>query len=240
VSFTAGTAGKSQAIQMEFFNVPTPYSHWEGTKLWVQQPERYCENAGTKKVPQPNNPPNYGCGPSGGITPLWFWAAELGCDPYFADWTQYGTVHVWNCGIIPTRHSPTPIDYAWYDVRVIEAGCVQAYPDWETNPDAWSTTVRFEQARWADLIKDCTTNPCGPPDNLTGIVDVTAILDKWKNLPGNVIKARADIEGAPSGDARVPDRAVNITDVTVCLGAFLGQTYPPPGYPPPGSPPACP
>jgi hypothetical protein len=96
------------------------------------------------------------------------------------------------------------------------------------------------QSVWADLVQDCTTIPCKPPDGSTGIVDVTAVLDKFKNLPGNVIKARADLEGSPAGDHRIPDQAINITDVTYCLGAFLGETYPPPGFPAPGDPPVCP
>ena len=78
------------------------------------------------------------------------------------------------------------------------------------------------------------------PNGVTGIMDVTAILDKWKNMPGNVTKARVDIEGSPSGDHRLPDQSINITDVTYCLGAFLGNTYPAPGFPPPSDPPLCP
>jgi hypothetical protein len=72
------------------------------------------------------------------------------------------------------------------------------------------------------------------------IVDVTAQLDKWKNLPGNIQKVRGDIEGSPAGDHRIPDQATAITDVTYCLGAFLGESYPGPGFPPPSPPPSCP
>ena len=95
------------------------------------------------------------------------------------------------------------------------------------------------QSVWADLVQDCTTTPCKPPDGTTAIADVTAVLDKFKNLQGNVTKVRADIEGSPAGDHRIPDQSINITDVTYCLGAFLGETYPPPGFPAPGNPPVC-
>ena len=68
--------------------------------------------------------------------------------------------------------------------------------------------------------------PCLPPDGTVGVTsDVTAILDKFKNLPGAVAKARADIEPA------LPDQRINITDVTYCLDGFLGLPYP---FPAPG------
>jgi hypothetical protein len=57
---------------------------------------------------------------------------------------------------------------------------------------------------------------------------VTSVLDKFKNLPGSVLKARADLE------PNVRDWLVNITDVTVCLDAFLGATFPPSGWAGPG------
>ena len=46
--------------------------------------------------------------------------------------------------------------------------------------------------------------------------DVTAALDKFRNLPGAPIKARCDIEPA------VPDQMVNMTDITSFLDAFRG------------------
>ncbi len=89
--------------------------------------------------------------------------------------------------------------------------------------EAGRAALALTQNVWVDVVKDCSTNPCGAPDGITDFVDVSAILDKFKNLTGNVIKARADIE------PKVPDQLVNITDVAFCLGAFLGQTYPPLG-----------
>jgi hypothetical protein len=65
------------------------------------------------------------------------------------------------------------------------------------------------------------------------------VLDKFKNLNGNVKKVRADIEGSPAGDHRIPDQSINISDVTYCLGAFLGEGYPPTGFPAPSDPPFC-
>ncbi len=189
----------------------------------------YCENAG---VSQPVPPATECPTAAGGLPQNWFWGAELGCDPYLTDWTQYDIVHVFDEGIIPNGD---------YDLAVIEEGCT-VLDEWETNPDLWSPVVRFTQTMWGDCVENCTTIPCSPPlgTTNTSIGDVTAVLDKWKNLPGNIKKARGDMEGSPAGDHRVPDQAINITDVTYVLGAFLGDQYPGPGFPDPSLPPVCP
>jgi hypothetical protein len=215
LSFGAGDTGRTQAVRVTFSSVPSPYDTWIGVQLFVQEPEVFCENAG---VPQATT-----CPISAGDLPRnWFWGAQLGCDPYLTDWTQYDIVHVFNEGIIPG---------ASYDIQVVDSSCSL------TSEASYSSTLTLAQSTWADLVQDCTTTPCKPPDGSTGIVDVTAVLDKFKNLSGNVMKVRADLEGSPSGDHRIPDQAINITDVTYCLGAFLGDTYPAPGFPPPSDPP---
>ncbi len=221
-SFQAGEAGQAQAVRVAFNNVPSPYDTWNGVQLYVQQPHVYCENAG---VSQPIPPATECPMAAGGLPQNWFWGAGLGCDPHWTDWTAYDVVHVFNEGIIPGGE---------YDIQVIDSTCSLDVDD------NYSDALTMTQSAWADLIQDCTTTPCKPPDGSTGIVDVTAILDKWKNLPGNVKKVRADIEGSPGGDHRLPDQAINITDVTYCLGAFLGDTYPGPGFPLPSDPPDCP
>ncbi len=217
ISFIAGDTGQLQAVRVTFNTMPSPYALWNGTRMWVQEPQEYCENAGTSQAdPCPTT--------VGELPSASFWGAQLGCDPHFGDWTQYDLVHVWHEGIIPD---------GVYELQVLDSTCS---PEME---DGYSEVLTVTQSGWADLINNCTTIPCGPPDGNTGIVDVTAVLDKWKNLPGNVKKVRADLEGSPGGDHRLPDQAINITDVTYCLGAFLGDTYPPFGFPPPSDPPSC-
>ena len=80
---------------------------------------------------------------------------------------------------------------------------------------------RIGTSTWGDLVSDCTTCPCGPPDNSVNVTtDVTAALDKFKGLDCAVSKPRADIE--PDR----PDWLVTINDVTHCLDAFKGFPYP--------------
>lgn len=218
-----------QAVRVRFENLPAPYDTWNGTVMWVQEPRVYCE--GGRTTP-PYGDPAWCTAAVGGLPRLWFWGAHLGCEPYFTDWSDRDqfpesgfdpVVHVFHEGIVPG---------ATYTVQLIDSTC-----DIGQESD-YSEPMPVTMSKWGDVVKDCTTFPCGPPDGSTGIVDVTAILDKYKRITGNVIKARADLEGSPSGDARIVDQSINITDVTFCLGAFLGATYPPPGFPPP-SPPPC-
>ncbi|UCC29642.1 MAG: hypothetical protein JSU86_15730, partial [Phycisphaerales bacterium] len=76
--------------------------------------------------------------------------------------------------------------------------------------------------------------------------DVTAVLDKFKNLaPPSmpcyaVVKVRADLDWC------TPNQRIDISDVTFCLDAFRGVMYPPPAFedcmtiePPCGGPPVA-
>ncbi len=224
VSFTAGDPDRNQAVRVVFQDLPSPYDTWNGAQLWVQEPQRHCEGCCGKWVPEPDNPPDYGC-VLRGIEPPWYWGADLGCEPLWTEWSQYDVVHVSNEGIIPE---------GVYDIQVVDDTC------WLSIEGNYSPALTLSQSTWADAIDNCATFPCGPPDGVTGIVDVTAILDLWKNLPNNIQIARADFEGSPAGDHRTPDQYIGITDVTYCLGAFLGDTYPGPGFPAPSPPPVCP
>ena len=87
---------------------------------------------------------------------------------------------------------------------------------------------------WGDMVGTCVATLCGLPDGEVGFpTDVTACLDKFKNLPGAVIKSRAEIE------PNFPDWLVNISDVTQVVDAFHGFPYPAPGPGWPG-PNGCP
>jgi formylglycine-generating enzyme required for sulfatase activity len=220
ISFHAGDEGQTQAVRVTFVGLPVPYDTWNGVQLWVQQPYICCEGAGVSCTP-------YCPTHVGGLPRIDFWAATLQCEPWWGDWTYYGAwpIHTYHEGIVPG---------AVYDIQVVEEGCDLA------DESSYSDPYRASTSRWGDVAGDCTTVPCSVPNDIAGIIDVTTVLDKFKNLPGNVIKARVDLEGSAAGDHRVPDRAINITDVTYCLGAFLGDSYPALGFPPPSGPPVCP
>jgi hypothetical protein len=199
LSFDGGQAGVQTAIRVTLLDLPAPFDEYNGTIMWVGAPVEYCENAGQ------DDPPVGGCGPAPGLPRITYLAARLQCDPFFTDWSLYGVVHAYHAAIVPG---------GTYRVQQVEQTCDRAA---ESN---YSAPLDIDTSRWGDVVRDCTTIPCGPPDGSAGIVDVTALLDKFKNLPGALRKARADIEPA------LPDQLVNISDVTCGLDAFRGFGYP--------------
>ena len=158
----------------------------------------------------------------------------------------YDVVHVWHEGIIPStvRCEPSPSELlpgcATYDVQVIDAASPR------DDESCYSPPLSLTTSAWVDIVEDCTTTPCGPPnDPLTAILDITAMSDTFQNLPGNVINARADIAGCISGHCLVPDQLVNISEATYSVTAFvLGvNAHYPLGegpFPLPSPPPVCP
>jgi hypothetical protein len=104
---------------------------------------------------------------------------------------------------------------ATYAVQEINEACDTA------REEAYSFPLGVTMSRWGDLVSDCTTSPCGPPDDRIDVVtDVAALVDKFRNLDGAPIKARADLEPG------VPDCMVNISDASVAVDAFRGFAYP--------------
>ncbi len=215
LSFASGDPGRVQAIRVTFNDLPPPYDTWNGVVMWVAQPSIFCETAGHKTPPCPPHPP------SGGENI----GATLQCEPHFMDWSTLGVVHVFHEGIIPS---------ATYTVQVIDSTCAVL----ESN---FSDPLIMTTSRWGDLVRNCVTCPCGPPDGVVNIpTDVTALLDKFRNLePPDVTcyapsKVRADL------DRKTPNQLVDISDVTFCLDAFRGFGYPPAAFGPPSPPPCSP
>ncbi len=128
------------------------------------------------------------------------------------DWSTVGDLHVSDDEIVPN---------AVYDVQAIDCDC--DFGD-EAN---YSAPLTITTSIWGDVVRNCAVYPCGPPDGVVGIpTDVTAILDKFKNLEPpafspSILKSRGDL------DWNVPNRRIDISDVTFCLDAFRGVTYPP-------------
>jgi hypothetical protein len=207
ISFVPGNLGVQTALRVTLTDMPAPFDAFDGLQMWVGQALTKCENAGQ------TTPPAGGCAPAPGL-PRTFQTANLQCTPYCMDYGAVGALHVTDDEIVPL---------GVYDVQAIDCN---ADPDVEGN---YSAPLTIRTSKWGDLVKDCTVIPCGPPDGIVNVTtDVTSVLDKFKNLPGAVIKSRADIE---------PNKVewlINITDVTYCLQAFVGGTYPPAGWPGPG------
>ena len=196
ISLVPGSPGQQTALRVTLATLPAPFAGFSGTQCWVGEPQSVSENAG--KI---NHEPGW---PD-------FMSANLQGAPHCMDWSTVGVLHVTDDDIIPG---------AVYDVQAIDCICNI------NDPANYSPPLTITTSGWGDLVRDCTTCPCGAPDGTVGIVtDVTAALDKFKNLrPPSVlcdavIKPRADVE------PNFPDWLVNISDVTQMIDAFRGCTY---------------
>ncbi|UCC32271.1 MAG: hypothetical protein JSU86_08300, partial [Phycisphaerales bacterium] len=194
VSFVPpGNDGRATALRVTFTSLPAPFDGHNGETMWVGQPREVTENAGHVDPTQ---------------APGWptFMRAALQCDPYYTDWSTYGAVHVSHAGIVPDG------DYA---IQAIDQAC-----DSSVESD-YSISLQVTTSIWGDIVSNCIVQPCGPPDGVVNITtDVTAALDKFRNLPGTPMKARCDVEPDE------PDLLVNISDVMFILDAFRGFDYP--------------
>ena len=206
LSFVPGNAGKQTAVRVMFVDLPPPHDVANGRMMWVGSPFRYCESAGQDWAPEPNNPPDYGCGPAPGLESRTFWVATLRCDPLYTDWSVYDIVHVDHESIVPGGTC---------EMQAIEDHCNTAV---ETS---YSAPLEVTTSVWGDTV-------VAPPGEVD-FDDITAVVDKFRDLPGAPRKPRVDL--APD----VTDKVINFTDIPAVVDAFRGLPYP---YPPPPDP--CP
>jgi hypothetical protein len=210
LSFTAGDPGESQAVQVTFASLPG-YEGAEGRTAWVQQPTAVTEAPGAS-------------GPSPSPT---FWAAQLGCAPYYTDWSAFDRVDVSDDGILPD---------GTYEVRVISNACALA------DPGNYSTPLVATMSAVGDVVGDCSDCPCTGPDGVVDFIDISAVVEKFKDTectpggPGVPRKARADLINTTT-ELPKPDRVIDFVDIAYTVDAFQSEAAPLPG--PPGTDP-CP
>ncbi len=188
-----GNPGAQTAIRGTIVTAPPPFDGLSGATFWLGPPVEVSENAGVTDPSQAAGFPT-------------FLLAPTQCDPFYTDWASLGPVAVTGDFVVPG---------ATYQLQEINIFCD---PQLET---AYSFPLEVHTSRWGDVTGGCETFPCTPPDDSVDVtIDVTAIVNKFKNLSGSLPKARADLEPG------VPDQLINIQDVTVNLDAFRGFSYP--------------
>ncbi len=134
-----------------------------------------------------------------------FKAATLQCTPFFADFSALGTIQVFHQNLIPG---------VTVSIQVMEETCLGLVDD-------FSAALVVTNSIWGDVVSDCSVLPCGPPNNSADLpFDTVAILDKFVNLATGPIKSRCDI------DPEVPNRIIDISDVTRSVDAFGANPYP--------------
>ncbi len=202
-----GSAGKQQAIRVEFRTLPPPFNIWQGQKLYVQDPVQRCETSGSDSMTTCTNP--------------FFQQATLGCSLFYRDWTTVpgGTVYATHPAVIPKKTTAQPLPgvvATEYVIDVIDNSCLIQQVN-------FSVPVSVLQAKYGDMAG--LYDPSGPyyatpeGENVGVGTDVTSILNKFGNRPGAPIKARADLEPCKL------DHKINISDVNEGLNGFRNLNY---------------
>lgn len=175
-------------------DLPAPFDIANGQTMWLAPPDEVSENSG---ISDPNSAPGY---PT-------FLRSTLRCTPTYLDWSSFGTLYVFHEFIVPGGR---------YLFQEVDAICAF---DGES---AFSSALEVStNPVWADVVSNCETTPCGPPDGIVNVTtDLVALLDKFLNKPGAAAKVRLDIQ------PETPDGIVGILEVTRTLDAFSGATYP--------------
>ena len=154
----------------------------EGVPLWVGPPRRVVDEDSSD--------------PERSI-----WIAPLQCDPYTADWTSIGLVHVYGAEVVPGGA---------YEIDA-------AYKGWCLF-DLWASyPVEPVTAKFADVIAPFEGGGSAQPD----FNDIAAIVRKFTADPTAPSKVYAQL--VPN--VVFPDRPVNFKDIAAAVEAFVGTPF---------------
>ncbi len=188
-----------QAVRVTLFDMPEPFDGQSGQTLWLGQPTEVTELSGVVDPLMAEGHPS-------------FWAATRQCEPFYANWSQYGggTLHVYHESIIPG---------GVYDLQAIRQGCGTASESNFSAPLSIGTSAFGNVGGPFDTQRNVWTAP--EPDGTVDITtDVIAAINKFGNRLGSPMKIRVDL------DPETPDFKINIIDIVHILDAFRGLPYP--------------
>ena len=83
-------------------------------------------------------------------------------------------------------------------------------------------------SRVGDVVRDCGVTPCTAPQGVVDFVDISGLVEKFKNTPSAPRKARSDIINSDVTQP-LPDHKIDFVDISYCVDAFRSQAEPLPG-----------
>jgi hypothetical protein len=137
-----------------------------------------------------------------------FQAARLQCTPYYRDWSSLGLIYVVGPDVVPSSK---------YDIRQFAQSCTGV----ESACTAVSAPLRVSTGRSGDV--SAPFQSAAPPLTQPNALDVTALVNKFRNLATGVLsKPLAQMQ------PNLPDlnADVNALDVVAVVDAFRGFAYP--------------
>jgi len=142
-----------------------------------------------------------------------FRASFTQCTPHYRDWTSINLLHVTGSHIVPS---------SIYQLEQVGPPCL----DQEEGCTVISPPLEIRTARWGDVEE-----PFNPPSITVqpDLGDLSAIVNKFRGVPGAIIKARAlssinDQYGSITPSTMLVD--VGFTPIASIVDAFRGARYP--------------
>jgi len=141
-----------------------------------------------------------------------YWCAKLGCQPEYRDWAAEvdgQVLHVTGDAVAPS---------SIYEVRQIAESCGAA-PGADTCSEA-SASLSVATGLWGDVVGPSS----GAPDGVVQVLDVSAVVDKVKDLPSAFREPRLYLkEHHPDPIAG----QINVIDIALIVDSLKGFPYPP-------------
>lgn len=130
-------------------------------------------------------------------------------------WTAYGTVDVFSDATAPDSS---------FEVRMIDMSCDNG------NPGVYSIPLVVNMSPSGDVVGACSMPLCTPPQGVADFIDISAVVEKFKNVPTAPRKARSDVLNSDVTEP-TPDQKVDFVDISYCVDAFRNVASPPIGPP---------
>ncbi len=200
ISFVPGHSGEQMAIRVKLVSlhhVDPPYAGGPSIPFTSFEGQYRWVGPPTQYVESTSN-----------ATP--FFASSVQCSPHYQDWSSAGYLHVTGSAIVPS---------SLYDVQFVPASCMGN----ENSCAEISAPLTLATTRWADIEA-----PFNPPSANTqpDLGDVSALVNKFKNVVGAPIKARALLAGSDASGNIDLSNNISFAHISACVDAFKGAPYP--------------
>jgi hypothetical protein len=145
-----------------------------------------------------------------------FLASVVQCTPYYQDWSTVGLLHVTGSAIVPS---------STYHVEQVAVSCEGRENDSDCLPGGAniSSQLQINTTRWSDV-----ETPFNPPSTTVqpDLADISALVDKFRSVPGAPIKARALLAGTDAFGNMNLTLDLGFDHISACVDAFRGMWYP--------------
>ncbi|MGD2111658.1 MAG: hypothetical protein PVI86_19965, partial [Phycisphaerae bacterium] len=86
----------------------------------------------------------------------------------------------------------------------------------------YSEPLTINTSRFGDVVGDCGVQPCSAPQGVVDYIDISAVVEKFKNAETAPKKSRADVIHS-NPEIAVPDLRVDFVDIASVVDAFRGS-----------------